>query len=325
MDSKRQQAVRVNNVVSEYTEVTSGVPQGSVLGPLLFLLYINDLVEVCKYSTLKMFADDSKVYFKCRENSDFDKLFSDVESVFQWFESNQLKVAVEKCAILHLGNSNPCRQYDINDASTPSVSCMKDLGILVSSNMKFSDHCTDVAQKAFRASNLFFLGFKSRNKNFVRKYFTTYVRPLVENSTSVWNPYLQQDIDIVEKVQRKFTKRIPGLRHKSYGERLNDLSLDTLELRRLHKDVVLCYKIIHGLVDLDPQDFFTFSRRDGGRGHNQKLFVPQTRLDCRKRFFSSRVVNIWNSLPQDVISSPTLSLFKRRLADVDFSRFLKYD
>ncbi len=112
---------------------------------------------------------------------------------------------------------------------------MKDLGVTVSSNMKFSDHCTVIAKKAFRASNLFFLTFKSRNKDFMKKYFTTYIRSLVESSSSVWSPYLLKDIGILEKVQRKFTKRIPGMRNMSYDDRLTSLSLDTLELRRLHR------------------------------------------------------------------------------------------
>ena len=184
--SNRVQAVRVDVNTSKYVNVASGVPQGSVIGPLLFLVYINDLVDVCKWASIKMFADDSKIYFKCRKLSDRQKLFHDVIRVFEWFETNQLKVAVEKCAVLHLGLSNPGFEYMNHNSIVPSVSRAKDIGVIVSSDMKFSDHCNEIAGKAFKMSNMF---FKSRNKEFTTSFFKTYIRSLLENSTSVWNPY----------------------------------------------------------------------------------------------------------------------------------------
>ena len=123
----------------------------------------------------------------------------------------------EKCAVLHLGLSNPGFEYMNHNSIVPSVSRAKDIGVIVSSDMKFSDHCNEIAGKAFKMSNMF---FKSRNKEFTTSFFKTYIRSL-ENSTSVWNPYLLKDINLLESVQRKFTKRIPGLRNLSYEARLN--------------------------------------------------------------------------------------------------------
>ena len=171
-----------------------------------------------------------------------------------------------------------------------------------------------------------FLIFKSRNKDFMTRFFEVYIRSHLENSTTVWNPHLLKDINLLESVQRKFTKRIPGLRNVPYEDRLGELGLETLESRRLRMDMSMCYKIIHGLANVQIDDFLTFrdDERTLRRNHNQTLALPKARLDCRKFSFAGRVVQPWNSLSQIAIDSPSLRVFKNRLASSDFSRFLKY-
>ena len=323
--SDRSQAVRVDSVLSAYERVVSGVPQGSVLGPFLFLLFINDLPRVCQNSSIKMFADDSKIYFKCTDPADRTKLNDDIVRVFDWFHRNQLKVAVEKCAVLHLGSSNPKYRYQIHNTVLPSVESMKDIGVIMSSNMKFSNHCSFISDKAFKMSNMFFRVFKSRNLDFMLRFFTTYIRSLVESNSSVWNPHLLKDIRKLESVQRKFTKRLPGFHHLSYESRLEKLGLDTLEARRLRNDLSMCYKIVYKLADIDMNAFFTFSGSGLSRNRHPKSFqLPRCKLDCRKFAFSSRTIAPWNSLPPKVINSTNLSIFKANLRQVDLSRYLKY-
>ena len=127
----RFQQVRVDGTLSDNISVISGVPQGSVLGPLLFLIYINDLARVIRCSSVKMFADDTKIYFKCVDDVDHANLCSDIEAALDWMCRNQLSVASEKCTLLHLGNRflNPHRSYSFNGNEIPSISLMKDLGI----------------------------------------------------------------------------------------------------------------------------------------------------------------------------------------------------
>ena len=110
----------------------------------------------------------------------------------------------------------------------------------------------------------------------------------------------------------------------TYSERRNELNLTTLELRRLQNDLSFCYKIINGDVHLNVDDFLTFSNNTNLRGHSKKLVVPKTRLNCRKFSFPSRVVHPWNSLPQAVVDSASLPIFKRYIRSVDFSQFLSY-
>ncbi|MEM7106546.1 MAG: reverse transcriptase family protein [Bacteroidota bacterium] len=322
----RTQRVKVDGILACESGVVSGVPQGSVLGPLLFLLYINDIVGVCKNSNVKLFADDSKVYFKCKDHSDYVRLHSDVESVLKWMDANQLSVAVEKCSVLHVGGSavNPSRSYQVNGIDIPPVNQIKDLGVKISSDLKFSSHCTELATKAFQRSNLFFKCFRCRDPSFLTAAFKTYIRPILEYSSTVWNPYLQKDIALIESVQRRFTKRIPGFSRNSYYEHLDFSNLDTLELRRLRADLCMCYKIVcKGLLDFN--EFFQLpNNRYNLRCHSKKLFHCQYNLDCRKFFFSNSVVDAWNYLPEDVVSAIDLASFKSKLSKCDLSAFLKY-
>jgi hypothetical protein len=278
-------------------------------------------------ASVKVFADDSKLYFKCRLPDDYQVLLDAVNSVFGWASANQLKISLEKCMVLHFasrGQTNPCRSYVINGITLPNVSQAKDLGILFSSTLKFSDHCSAITTKAFQRTNLIFRAFSCRDVNFLASMFKTYVRPLVEYCTPVWSPYLDKDINLIERVQRRFTKRIPQLKNLTYKQRLERLNLETLEKRRLIYDLVQCFKIVYALDNLSFDDFFIFAN-GRTRGHSKRLFVAHSRIDCRKHFFANRVVRVWNYLPESVVASLSVEVFKRKLACVDISPFLKYD
>ena len=145
-----------------------------------------------------------------------------------------------------------------------------DLGIMVDESLTPSSHIAKITATAHQRVNLIFRTFVSRNITMLLRAYTTYVRPLLEYNTVVWSPSLKQDITSVEKVQRKFTKRLPGYRNFSYLERRRNLNLMTLELRRLHADLVMCYKIVFNIVKLEFSDFFTFNMFTT-RGHPYKL------------------------------------------------------
>jgi len=143
-----------------------------------------------------------------------------------------------------------------------------------------------------------------------------HVRPHLEYCIQVWSPYLAKDIDLLEKVQRCATKLLPSLCNlpdKSYLENLGSYSL---YCRRQRGDLIETYKILNDYYDINPYSFFTFSNTDTTRGHHRKLFKFRSRLLVRHNCFTNRVVNLWNSLPVHVISSPTVALFKKNLDDL---------
>ena len=202
---------------------------------------------------------------------------------------------------------------------------MKDLGVTVDSNLNFSSHIAQIASKAFQRSNLFFRVFKCRDRDFLVAVFKIYIRPLVEYCSTVWNPYLKKDIKLLERVQKRYTKRIPGLAELSYTERLNILGLESLEIRRLRDDLSMCYKIMNGLVNIPVDDFFSLpppGQTSTRAKNSKKLFCNFSRLDCRKYFFGNSVVPVWNSLPESVVSAPSVESFRTRLRNHDLQGFL---
>ena len=144
-------------------------------------------------------------------------------------------------------------------------------------------------------------------------------RPLLEYNTVVWSPSLKCDIWNVEKVQQKFTKRLPGYSKYSYAERRRNLNLITLELRRLHYDLVMCYKIIFNIVNMECADFFVLNTVSFTRGHPYKLYVNHCRTNVRRNFFTCCIVKVWNSLPTDRVDFGSLGRFRRSLHNIDFS------
>jgi len=157
--------------------------------------------------------------------------------------------------------------------------------------------------------------------NTLIRAFIVYVRPILEYNSVVWSPSLKKDIDLIEKVQRQFTKRLFGLKDLTYKERLVRLNLPSLKLRRLYLDLILCYKIVFGMVCVNFDDFFTFSPSFQTRGHSYKLYKSRCTNSVRQNFFVERVINVWNCLPPTV-SFFSLSLFKTSLKNTDFTPYI---
>ena len=218
--SCRTQYVSVKNSDSSYANVGSGVPQGSVLGPILFLIYINDLAKIVKHCSLKMFADDTKIYFQCDLATDRTVLEIELELVFEWAKINQLSVALHKCFVLHLGPANPKNQYVIDNVSLKSEKFVKDLGVYVSESAHFNVHISKICAKAYYMVNLIFRAFLCRDPKFLISMFNIYVRCILEFNSCVWSPCDIGLINQLENVQRRFTKRIPGLTRLNYTRSL---------------------------------------------------------------------------------------------------------
>ena len=323
--SNRKQTVVIDGVCSDPCSVTSGVPQGSVLGPILFLLYINDMPAILKTSKVKIFADDAKVYLCYRREDTLQSsrlLQEDITNLYIWCDSNQLTIALNKCAMVHLGYKNPIVPYFIGNDQLPVVDSIRDLGITISSNLKFGEHISKMCSKASVTANMIYRTFKQHSTDFLIQMFNTFVRSKLEYASTVWNPHLLKDIDLIEKVQRKFSKRLPGCHDLSYPARLKLLGIEPLELRRLYTDLTMVFKILNGLVSLKQPDFFA-PKDPYTRGHSKSLYRQTSHKDVRRYFFSNRVVPVWNSLPEDLINSPDLLTFKNKLHQTDLTHMLK--
>jgi len=215
---ERQMRVNVRLEFSDCVLVLSGVPQGSVLGPLPFLVFINNLPQWIKSSMMLSFADDTRVYRKILEDSDESLLQRDLDSLMSWTKEWCLKFNVDKCKVIRVAHTGQ-HQYVFDGAKLQKVKHERDLGVEVLSSLKPSLQCTKAAAKAVQV-----LGINKRNfvmnavKDF-RLLFNGYVRPRLEYCVQVWSPCLKNKIECLEKVQRRATKLVKGLKNRPYPER----------------------------------------------------------------------------------------------------------
>jgi len=307
----RRQTVYVDGEYSDWEKVTSGVPQGSVLGPVLFLIYINDIDENLR-SKFGKFADDSKLLKSISSQEDVDTVRNDLKVLEDWAEKWQMQFNVDKCSVVHLGRNNPGSEYKLGDKALRVSDNERDLGVIVDKNLKFSEQCKSVAGKANSTLGMIRRNVVSRNKNIITKLYKALVRPKLEYCIQSWRPYLKKDINKLEQVQHRATKIIAECRGLSYENRLRVAGLRSLEDRRNRGDMLEVYKMLSGKSRVDSGNFLKVVSESTTRGHKLKLAKSRSRLDVRKNFFSQRIVNQWNKLPECVVEADSINSFKNR-------------
>ena len=171
--------------------VLSGVPQGSVLGPVLFLIYINDIVMNIN-STIKIFADDAKIYRAMKSQSDVDVLQGDLNQLTNWSRKWLLELNEQKCKVMHFGHQNASQAYWLNNATLESTREEKDLGIYVTDNLKFSNHITKIAAKANSVLGRINRTFTFKDKDLMKFLYISLVRPHLEYASQSWAPHLKK-------------------------------------------------------------------------------------------------------------------------------------
>jgi hypothetical protein len=320
----RSQCVVLEHCFSEWLPVVSGVPQGSVLGPILFILYIDDISAVFSNSTVtyKLFADDCKLYSTINTDLDNLALQSALDRLQQWSCDWQLTINVSKCHTLHLGRKNNHNKYFLKGCLIDAPPVVTDLGVDIDLDLKYDGHINKIVGKAYSRVGMIFKGFASRSVQVLKKAFVAYVRPVLEYASNVWSPHVLKHSNAIERVQKHFTKRIASLSNLSYPERLAAIDLEPLEIRRLKADLVLYYKCLNNIVALPGNDYFQQSQhisqtRTGGN----RLIRPFCSTNRFENDFFNRCITCWNSLPPNVINATSINIFKRHLSNVDLSAF----
>jgi hypothetical protein len=290
--------------------MTSGVPQGSVLGPILFLIYINDLPKLlnCK---LLIFADDIKIWTTIRCVDDCLRLQKDLTTLHAWSIRNKLPFNFSKCKMLQIGRKIDFG-YHLGPQELEWVTRERDLGVWISTSLKTGIQCQTVYNKASALLGMLRRLFSRFTKDTFPVIMNTYIRPTMEYAVQAWSPWMVKDVEVLQRIYHRATKLVDGFKTLPYAERLRRLNLFDFTYRRLRGDLILLYQIMkdeqHPLQSL-------FERREAriGRNHDYQLAIPHTRVNCRRYFFAVRVCFVWNCLPRHVAHSRNLDVFKTNL------------
>ena len=324
--SNRRQKVRVNGSESSWAPVLSGIPQGSILGPILFSLFVNDIPGLLK-SLVSMFADDTKVSIPLSSVDSMFQLQEDLWVLEDWAKNMMMKFHPLKCKVLHLGKNNPEARYYMHkeDGSLhklESVDVEKDLGVHTDKDLKFTAHCQSKINIANKMLMYIKHTFKFIDENMFLLLYKTLVRPHLEFASTVWSPHHKYNIDAIERVQRRATKMLATLQDLSYSQRLEKLKLETLEYRRRRADLLEAYRIMNGIHDIDTscycslcpgKQMFPPALSQSTRGHHMKVQI-QHATGGRQHYFSSRTAHLWNNLSLKTISSKNINIFKNNLS-----------
>jgi hypothetical protein len=314
----RTQVVTVQGEQSEESSVDSGVTQGTVLGPPLFTIHIDDIDDFVKLiELLKKFADDTKGLKLIRDIRAREALQRTLDELCSWAEMWGMQYNVEKCKIMHVGRTNPNYDYTMHGKTLKVVSEETDVGVIVQSNLKPGKQCQRAANVATGVLKTIWRNFHYREKKVYLNLYKQYVRPHLEFSVTAWAPWLETDKAVLEKVQEKAINAISGIKANNYLDKCKELGIETLAERRERHDMIQTFKILNGVGNIDHSEILVKINRDYGRtrlaaGHDN-LVARQARTDIRKNSFFVRVVQKWNSLPDDVKKSKNADEFKRRI------------
>ena len=331
----RTQVVRVNGACSYPTSVDSGVPQGSVLGPLLFIIFINDLSHSINHSNILTFADDTKLVKEICESSDTFLLQEDLNNVVEWSVKNKMQLNAEKfefvshkpnknhklCLMKELPFSQIFNVYNVSNKHTISHSpSVRDLGIMISSDLSWDEHIQNICKKAKQVSAWALKVFYTRSKEVLLTLYSSLIRPLLEYCPEVWNPYKIKDIANVEQIQRTFTSKISTSKDLNYWERLVEFNMSSLQRRRERAIIIIVWKIKHGLYPNHMKiEFKTHTRTNSIRAVLKSLpKVAGSLLSKFEESFVIKAAKLWNLLPSDVTHLTELFAFKAGL-----DKFLK--
>ena len=286
----RRQRVIINGEQSTWEPVLSGVPQGSVLGPLAFVIFINDIDTLTKFITImRKFADDTKLAQCILSEEDRDKLQDCLNLLCEWADIWGMSFNVAKCKILHVGHNNPKYEYFMNGIKLSEVKIEKDIGVKVSHDLKPSIQCLEAAKTANYMLGTISRAFHFRDRHVFLNLYKQYVRCHLEFSVSAWCPWTAVDKDVLERVQRRAVNMISGLSGRNYEDKLKELRLESLEKRRIHIDMLQTFKIIHGFDDVKSDTWFNTV----GSGEHRltrltadplNLMPSRSRLELRANF-----------------------------------------
>lgn len=287
--------------------------QGSVLGPIMFVVYVNDMVEGIESYT-SLFADDAKIMKRIEDAKSCEELQEDLNKIHKWSQDWEMKFNAGKCKVLEMGKSNrrPSGNYSMGGEVLQKAPEEKDLGVTIQDSLSPEKHINRITGTAYRMVINIRMAFHYMDEVMVKKLIESIIRPQLEYAAVVWAPHKKKHIKKLERIQRAATKMTPSLTDLSYEERLERLGLATLEERRRRGDLITLYKYMKGIEWTDRENLLV---KDEGerRGHGKKLKKTRCRKDVKKYSFPYRCVDEWNRLDREIVEAVSIQSFKEKL------------
>lgn len=318
----RTQQVLLDGEMFNQLPVVSEVPQGSVLGPLLFLIFINDLPAAVNSKT-RLFADDCILYRNINAASDCQILQQDLVELENWEKTWGMEFHPGKCNSMSITRSRtPIHQrYTLKGHILEDVKTAKYLGVTLSNNLTWNAHIDNISSKANKLLGFLRRNLKVRNTTVKENAYKAIVRSNMEYCSTVWAPHTKKNKAKLENVQRRAARFTTGRYHNtsSVSSMLDDLNWENLEQRRMRARIIMFYKITHYAVAIDPQQYLIPQTRTTRSAHpyQYQSFSPTT--DYYKYSFFPQTVCIWNSLPAEIVESgQTLDQFKTLIQSYKF-------
>ena len=316
--TNRQQRVLVDGEFSSFDKVLSGVPQGTVLGPLLFLCHINDLPFHVK-SQIRLFADDCLLYRKIKTEKDQQIIQDDLTALEEWATTWGMKFNASKCYVMNIHRQqNPFTKfYQLSGLILQQVTENPYLGLIIRDDMQWSSHINKICSKANQTLGFIRRNLKHCNESFKQTAYITLVRSVLEYSCSVWDPHVDKDITKLEKVQRNAARFVKSdySRHSSVTTMMNDLNWKPLQTRRRENRLVLLYKIVNNLVAIPPDKHLAFktSKYNLRQNHSKQIVTKESDVNSYKNSFFPRTIIDWNKLSDKEVNCQSLDSFKAEL------------
>ena len=251
-------------------------------------LFINDLPDIVKSASTSIFADDTKLSGKANTQEDTDKIQSDLDALEKWSKIWKLKFNASKCHVLHFGGKNKKQNYSPCDHILTTVTEEKDLGVIISEDLKAEKNVAKNVKKADKILGIIRRTFSFMNKDMLLQLIKVIIRPHLEYAQQAWSPYLRKYINLLESVQRRATKLLDSIAHKTYEDRLKFPNLYSIEDRLRREDMILMFRIMKEDLDIGREDLFPCAKLTSTRGHNLKVnHGKPANLEIRRRFYST--------------------------------------
>ena len=297
--TNRHQEVILNNAHSDPCDVLSGVPQGSILGPLLFLLFINDLPNRVT-SNIRLYADDITIYRTIYSNEDILQLQKDLDNLSKWASDWFMTFNVSKCEHLVITkmHSPISSEYKISGCNINKVTSAKYLGVTINHDLSWGNNIGIISCKTSAVFGFLQRNLRQCSSSIKSLAYLTYVRPILEYASTVWAPYTKNHIMSLEKVQRRAARFVCNnySMYDSLSSMLDILNWPSLEDRRRQAKCIMFYKIINNIASVNIHQYLQPSS-SRTRGHDSKFIQLQTRVNVFRHSFLSSTIRLWNSLP----------------------------